>query len=188
MGFNISWLAFPASSRDVTLRALGLHVAGEAKAWPETLVSGVCLPNDGYLVFLNSCFHPFATPEALASASTSCHIVGCQVAEHIMVSAAFSWRNGVRLWSVTHESDKGVWNLEVDGAPPPKLSSLRAAAGTAQKKERKFPFLPLPRWEVDYFFRIPIDLAASVVGYEHDRVQYSWGKPAYEALAEGQLT
>jgi hypothetical protein len=186
MGFNISWLAFPANDRDVALRALRLRATGEGTLWPETLVSGIYLPN-GYLVFLNRPVHPFVTPEVLVSASSDCHIVGCQVEEHIMASAAFSWRNGVRLWNVTHESEKGVRNLEVEGEPPPELSALRSAADAAQKKERKLPFLPFPRWDIDYFFRVPIDLAASVVGYEHDRVQYSWGKPVYEALSEGRL-
>ena len=188
MGFNISWLAFHASGREAALRALGLHLAGEPKPWPKTLISGTCLPDNTYLIFLNNCFHPLVTPQALASASGGSHIVGCQVAEAIMLSAAFCWRDGARLWNVTHESEKGVRNLEVEGESPLELAALRAAAEASQKKERKFPLLPLPRWGIDHYFRVPIDLAGSVVGFEHDRVQYNWGKPMYEPLAEGAVS
>ena len=150
-------------------------------------MSGVRLPNDYYLLFLNDCFHSFVTPDVLSQVSHTREIVGCQVEERIMVSAAFCWRDGARVWNVTHEADKGVRNLEIEGNPPDALATLRAEASKLQDKERTFPFLPVP-WEMDHFFRVPIDLAASVVGYEHDKAQYSWGRPMYEPLAEGMLS
>jgi hypothetical protein len=150
-------------------------------------MSGTHLPNGYYVLFLNDCFHSYVTPEFLARVSANCEIVGCQVEERIMVSAAFCWRDGVRLWNVVHEADKGVRNLEIEGTPPEALASLKAEASKLQDKERKIPLLPLP-WEIDHFFRVPIDLAAAVVGYEHDKAKYSWGTPMYEPLAEGMVS
>jgi hypothetical protein len=187
MGWSISWLATKDRDRVGVLRSFGLHAVDEPKEYPKGLMSGTSLPNGYYVLFLDKCFHSFVTPEVLSRASHGCEIVGCQVEEHIMASAAFCWRDGVRLWNVVHEAEKGVRNLQVEGTPPGSLTGLAAAAKSQQDKERKVPFLPLP-WEVDHYFRVPIDLAGSIVGYEHDRSKYSWGSPMYESLAEGVVS
>lgn len=154
---------------------------------PKGQISGAPLPNGYYVLFLENCFHPFVTPEVLSRVSRGCEIVGCQVEEGIMASASFCWRDGTRVWNVVHEADKGVRDLQIEGTPPAALANLKAEATKLQDKERKIPFLPLP-WEIDHFFRVPIDLSASVVGYEHDRSKYAWGRPMYEPLAEGLVS
>src|SRR5690606_8934612 len=187
MGWSISWLATKDVDRAGVLRCFGLHAVDCPKEYPKGLMSGISMPNGYYVHFLNKCFHSFVAPEVLSRVSRDCEIVGCQVEEHIMASAAFCWRDGVRLWNVVHEAEKGVRNLQVEGTSPGSLTGLIAEAKKQQDKERTVPFIPSP-WEVDHYFRVPIDLAASIVGYEHHRAKYPWGSPIYEPLAEGIAT
>lgn len=187
MGWSISWLAVKNQDRAGVLRTFGLHAVDAPQEYPKGLMSGTSLPNGYYVLFLDDCFHLFVTPEVLSRVSSGCEIVGCQVDERIMASASFCWRDRVRIWNVVHEADKGVRNLQIEGTPPDTLINLTAEAKKLQDKERRVPFLPLP-WEIDHYFRVPIDLAASVVGYEHDRSKYSWGRPMYEPLAEGVVS
>jgi hypothetical protein len=187
MGWRISWLAVKNQERTAILSSFGLHATNGTHERPKGLISGTSLPNGYYVLFLEDCFHPFVTLEVLSRVSCGCEIVGCQVDERIMASASFCWRNGERVWNVTHEADKGVRNLEVVGTPPEIFEHLKAEAKKLQDKERKIPFLPLP-WEIDHFFSVPVDLSAAVVGYEHDRSHYPWGRPMYEPLAEGLVS
>ena len=184
MGWKVSWLAVRNQERIAILRSFGLHAIDKAQERPKGVISGSSLPNGYYVLFLDNCFHPFVTPEVLSRVSLGCEIVGCQVEEGIMASASFCWSDGKRIWNVTHEADKGVRNLQIEGTPPKALAELKAEAINLQNKERWIPFLPLP-WEIDHFFRVPLELSAAVVGYEHDRSKYSWGRPMYEPLAEG---
>lgn len=187
MGWQVSWLAVKNLDRLAILDSFGLHAVDIPRDHPKAVISGVPLPNGYYVLFIERCFHPFVTPEVLSRVSLGCEIVGCQVDESIMASASFSWQDGKRVWNVIHEADKGVRNLQIEGSPPHALAELTAEATKLQKKERKIPFLPLP-WEIDHFFSIPINLSAAVVGYEHDRANYSWGSPMYEPLAEGMVS
>lgn len=187
MGWRISWLAVKNQERSAILRTFNLHAIDKAQEHPKGLISGTSLPNGYYVLFLDNCFHPFVTPEVLSRVSLDCEIVGCQVEEGIMASASFCWRDGIQIWNVIHEADQGARNLQIEGTPPEALTDLKAEAKKRQDKERKLPFLSLP-WEIDHFFRVPIDLSESVVGYGHDRSEYSWGRPSYEPLAEGMIS
>lgn len=187
MGWRISWLAIKKQERTAILTSFGLHSTDEPNGRPKGMISGTTLPNGFFLLFLNDTFHPFVEPEALSVASLGCEIVGCQVEEGIMASSSFCWRDGKQVWNVIHDAEKGVRNLLVEGNPPEVISDLMTRAHRLQNKERKFPFLSMP-WEVDHFFRVPIDLSASVVGFEHDRAEYSWGQPVFEPLAVGMLS
>ncbi len=187
MGWRISWLAVKNRERAAVLSSFGLHATDEPQEHPKGLISGTSLPNGYYVLFLENCFHPFVTPEVLSRVSIGCEIVGCQVEERIMASASFCWRNGERVWNVTHEADKGLRNLKIEGIPPTALANLKAEAKKRQDAERKIPFLTLP-WEIDHFFSVPLELSAAVVGYEHNRTKYPWGRPMYEPLAEGLVS
>lgn len=105
-----------------------------------------------------------------------------------MSSASFMWKNGECSWSVVHAAEKNVRNLRIIGSPPADLEALRATALQQQNAERGgFSLFGLLRAEFDHFFRVPIDLAAKVVGYEHDKVRQAWGKAKYEFLTSQAL-
>ena len=144
------------------------------------------MPERDYLLFLDDPWHSFTQHEALAALSERYEVLGCRIEEHNMSSAAFCWRDGACAWSVVHEARRDVRNLKVAGNPPAELQKLCASASEIQDNERK-PFLwRMMRVEFDHFFRVPIDLAASATGYQHDKVMQSWGKATYELLQLGR--
>jgi hypothetical protein len=187
MGFNVSWLAVRGFERRSLLSTLGLVPTGETAAFPGSMECGCELPGGFYLLFLNHPWHRFTEPEALESLSRGCEVIGCRIEEHNMSSAAFLWKNGICAWSVVHTADRDVRNLRVAGTPPSELDPIKSEAAQRQDAEKKPFFIGLLSAEIDHFFRVPIDLAAKLVGYEHDRVTQPWGKAKYELLAVGAL-
>jgi hypothetical protein len=53
--------------------------------------------------------------------------------------------------------------MAVAGRPPPHWSSIRARLTKQQKREDR------GKREVDYLYDAPMELAASICGYSHDR-------------------
>lgn len=187
MGFNVSWLAFRGVERSTLLSTLCLVSTGEITDFPRGMECGSALPDAGYLVFLNNPWHPFTEPKRLAEFSLNCEIVGCRIEEHNMSSAAFRWNNGQCIWSVVHPAARDVRSLKIGGVPPAELEPIRVQAARLQDAERKPFFFGLLRAEMDHFFRVPVDLAAQMVGYEHDKVTQAWGRAKYETLQPGAL-
>ena len=188
MGFNVSWLAVRGQERASLLRELGLAATGDVRDYPEGMECLCELPEGAKLLFLNHPWHRFIEAKALASLSKGCEVTGCRIEEHNMSSASFMWKNGECIWSVVHAAEKNVRNLHITGAPPPALEALRATALQQQNAERgPFSFFGLLRAEFDHFFRVPLDLAAEMVGYEHDKVRQTWGKARYEVLTSQAL-
>jgi len=188
MGFNVSWLAVHGQERTTLLSSLGLVATGEVQDYPQGMECLCALPDGGWLLFLNHPWHKFTEAKALASLSHACEITGCRIEEHNMSSAAFKWRNGELLWSVAHAAERNVRNLHLTGVPPAELEALRATALQQQNAERgPFSLFGLLRAEFDHFFRVPLDLAAKLVGYEHDKVRQNWGKARYELLVPQAL-
>jgi hypothetical protein len=188
MGFNISWLAVRGQERASFLSNLGLVATGEVQGYPQGMECLCTLPGGVLLLFLNHPWHRFTESEILASLSHGCEITGCRIEEHNMSSAVFVWRNGEPQWSVIHAAERNVRNLHITGTPPTELEALRAIALQQQNSERgPFSLFGLLRAEFDHFFRVPIDLAAKLVGYEHDKVRQAWGEARYELLSNQAL-
>jgi len=179
MGYSISWLAIKGRAKPDIHRELGLSESGKTEEEPDSVILGTDLPDGSYLVFLNECFHRFiVSDEILGRLSQGCEIVGCQVEEHVMVSAAFGWKDGHRLWEVGHEADKGIDNLDVEGAPPAALREIEARLRARQDKYDS------ENDDVDAIFDIPVELAFACCGYRHDYGQFAWGSPVYAVLEE----
>jgi hypothetical protein len=181
MGVSLSWLAVRGRSKDDAQRALGLIGTGSHAEYPLPAYRGTELPGGWYLIEMKNFVHPFVMPETLGRLSQGCEIVGCQVGEHVMASAAFAWQDGRRLWEVAHESDEGDDHLDVEGVPPAEFAAIDArlrAEQDAQDPNKNFP--------VDYLFDIPVELAQACCGYRHDYSEFDWGRPVFEVLAEGK--
>lgn len=188
MGYRISWLASRGIERAEILRTFGLHPSGETSDYPSGSISGTALPNEFYVIYLNDCYHPFVTVDHLSRCSRRCEIVGCQVDETCMISAAFSWKHGKRQWNVVHESDIQTEHLDVEGSPPDSLHELVEAAAAQQRHEHASPAFEHPALVVDHYFSVPITLANSIVGFAHDRVKFEWGAPTFERLRQGVVS
>jgi hypothetical protein len=178
MGYSISWMAFRGAPMTEVLARLHLLDSGETDEANESPASGAQLPTDWYVVFLNDLSHPFVSPAALCKLSQGCEMVGCQVEEHVMFSASFHYSNGHRDWAITHESEKGVYNLEFQGAAPSFVAQIHADAQAEQEKESE------EQPECDYVFDVPLSAAERLCGYRHDRWKFDWGKPRFTKLVK----
>lgn len=170
MGYSIAWIAVAGKTKEEVLLALGLADTGEPDEANESPVSGAGLPGGAYLLFFNDVVHPATRPELMARLSSEGTALGCQLAEHAMVSASFQYAHGEQAWEVMHDADLGIDHLDVTGTPPVQLAEplarMRAAHERASGADAN----------VDYLFEVPILLAAAISGYRHDRVALASGE------------
>jgi hypothetical protein len=77
-----------------------------------------------------------------------------------MFSRAQHWVEGQLQWSVVHNPDRGLLNLETVGDPPSQLIAFREQALREQKEARE---------NVDCMFDVPVKTAALLVPYRYDQ-------------------
>lgn len=173
MGCSLSWLAFEGIDRSTVLARLSLEDTGDAATNWSGVMAGASLAGGFYVVQLEECYDRLLNAGSLATLSRGCRLIGCQAEEHAMASACFAWSDGELSWQVAHESSEGVDNLTQQGQPPVDLESLRAQAAAQQAGEDG---------DIDYFFCVPVDLAAAVVGFHHDRASRAAFAPPSSAF------
>jgi hypothetical protein len=169
-------LAFRNKTREEVLVLTDLADTGEADEANESPVSGASLPNGWYVLFLNDCDHPFLASRALLTFSRGCQLLACQVEEHVMASSAACYESGRRLWGVAHQSDKGRYDLEVQGSPPEVFGAVQA--GLLKKQDEAGG----DKADVDYIFDIPVELVTQLCDYRYDRWKFDWGQPTFTTL------
>jgi hypothetical protein len=176
MGFSLSWAAVRGGTPQSVHEALSLRSTGTREEIPESDITGAELPGGWYLVVSNRDGLRLTEDIALGHLSRVGEVVMCFVEEHVMCSFAACWRDGQRVWSVYHDAQSGIENLDVKGEPPTsfvgirdRLRSEQAAAGGK-------------RAGVDYIFDIPVELAHSLTGYRHDHVISALATDAFEVL------
>jgi hypothetical protein len=163
VGYSISWIAFQGKGKDDVLSLMGLVDTGEADRTRRSPVSGAALPTGWYVLFFNE--YSFITPGRLAKLSAGCVVVACEVEEHVGASASFLYKDGRHVWTVTHEPDAGSHDLSVDGDPPGVFPRVRDSVLREQ----------------DHAFEIPVQLAAELCGYWHDRWKVGY-EPRFSRL------
>ena len=164
MGFSLSWIGFRDLPLDVAAEALGMAIGGGRAGLPDVGAAGLRL--DGWSTVI---FTPMNdrlwTSDAVSRLSAGRDIIVVHVSETVMYVSAARWRDGVKAWSVTHDSDKGSRHLEVEGAPPAALEVLRDKWFAEQDAQDANTADPFP---ADYIFEIPVELAELETGYRHD--------------------
>jgi hypothetical protein len=178
MGYSIAYVAFQNKSREEVLALTGLADTGEVDGANESPVAGASLPNGWYVLFLNDYDHPLIAPRALLAFSRVCRLLACQVEEHVMASSAAGYESGQRIWSTTHQSDKGRYNLEVQGSPPESFGAVRAALVKKQDDAGG------EKADVDYVFDIPVELVTQLCSYRYDKWKFDWGQPVFTTLCK----
>lgn len=177
MGYSIAWIAVRGIPKEEVLARLGLADSGEPDEAQESPVCGAELPGGVTLVFFNDFVHPATEAENMARLSVGGEALGCQVEEHVMASAAFQYRDGAKVWDVTHVSDEGLYHLEVGGTPPPLLETIHAEMKATQDEQGGIEA------DVDCLFEVPLMLAMTVVGYRHDETALVTGEtPVFTEL------
>src|SRR5690242_11866617 len=110
MGFSLSWLAVRGREAASVRRVLGVCGTGRHEQIPESPLLGADLPTGWYLVLANRCNLEETQP--LSELSSGGEVVTCFVEEHVMYSRASGWKDGRRVWSITHDLQRGDGHLE----------------------------------------------------------------------------
>ncbi len=174
MGWKISWIGFHGLTKAEVLDTLGATDTGEWDEANDAPVSGAELPGGWYILFSND--FDFVSGSRLKVLSSRSQIVACQLHEGVMVSVAYGYVQGEPKWAVVHDSDRGIWDLTVSGSPPPGLPEILdrlRAEQTAAGGDGA---------DVDFIFDVPVEVAAAVSGFRHDRWKYDWGEPRFTVL------
>jgi len=192
MGYSLSWLAVKGKSPAAVCAALGLRTTGQREEFPEGDLCAAELPGGWYLI-VSDHTERVASDAALQTLSAGGELVTCFVEEHVMASAAAGWQDGRRLWSVTHDAQRGGDHLVAEGDLPPAYAAIRDRL-LAKQREQDLAKPPSSRhrqrksgdfsqMRCDYLFSIPVELAQALTGYTHDEdILGQDGKP-FEVLA-----
>ena len=75
-----------------------------------------------------------------------------------------------------HDAERGIYDLSIRGKSPPQLAPIQARLTALQDRNGgKDGF-------VDFIFDVPVELAAELTGYRHDRMKFAWGMPHFTAV------
>ena len=135
------------------MQDFGLKNVG--KGYRKTPFCGGALPGGWFLIIHGR--HEFTNDE-VRLLSRGGEVVACFVEEHVMVSRAASWKDGERIWCVTHDAQEGDEHLDVEGEPPVGFAAIRDRLTKQQQEDGG----------ADYIFNIPVDLAKELTGYSHE--------------------
>ena len=169
MGFALAWVAVKGRPVSEILRELRLRPTGARSLEGEVPFVGALLDTGWYLIVMpggdrlehyEKTTHPVLAPSVLARLSSNCQVVTCSVEEHVIFSQATGWRNGERVWTVTHEPQ----TLDEEGTLPAEYAQLRDRLVAQQEAEGGASA------DVDSLFEIPVVLVQTFVGYKHDEV------------------
>ena len=162
MGLSGSWIGFPNLAKERLLRELGLEETGETGdffmvANPFSLGE---MPEGALILYSND--FDWADPSRLLDLPRMGLVVGCQFSDTVMASNCSAAQDGQALWHVSHESDKGIYNLEVSGDPPAEFTKIRERCVAEQEEEGG------EGANVDILFDAPLLLAKLLCGLKYD--------------------
>lgn len=179
MGFSISWVAFKGLDKADVLRRTGFVGTGQATDIPDDQApfAYASFPTGWSALFSND--YRFAAPEGLGHLSRGATVLGCQIEEHVMFSAAALFTDGHEVWRVAHESEKGRYDLQTSGTMPQEFEPIRTQFVAQQDKAGAGA-------NVDYIWDIPVSLAHALTGYRHDVWKLAWGEQTYERVEAGR--
>ena len=158
MGANASWISAAGLSKVDLLDRLSMVETGQTISLAEQRLdrdteAGVAVLPSGRVLIV---FGDYADSHMAAELSVGCELVLCSMSEVVMHSEAFGFKDGQELWSIVHDPSKHRHGVDASGALP---SGFDEAMSKAKRGEHD---------DVDYFFGVPIQLAANVGGYRAD--------------------
>lgn len=122
MGLAASWIAVRGLSREEVCSRLE---AVDTRRQCDDLTTNLALAelSNGWTIIRSRQFD-FPTPKRLSNLSQGIEVISGQIEEHVMVSLGRGFRDGAETWSVTHDPEKGLSSLVVEGDPPLALASI----------------------------------------------------------------
>ncbi len=178
MGATLSWLAVKGKPSSAVLAELGLRATGEQGIDGDSELVAATSDDGWYLVVANETGHRIIDPAVVASLSRGCEALTCTVEEHVMFSQATGWRDGRRLWCVSHEGENGPVGIDEEGTLPPEYAAIRDRLVAGQEAEGGASA------DVDLLFDIPVALGQAFVGYKHDELNPAFEARGFEELEE----
>ena len=160
MGTSLSWIAVKTTSSDTVNSVLKLKLTGDTEDIPESPCTSIQLPGGYYLVVF---IRRELSARFLRKMSLSLPLLFGYVEEHVMYSTVAAWEAGRPLWSIVHNAQKGILDLEVKGTPPELFDAIRDSALREQTAAGVIDA------EVDHIFDIPVQLAFELIGYRYDQ-------------------
>jgi hypothetical protein len=171
VGFSISWIAVKAENHDSIFELLDVNPTDEEDEYFESKFSGSALKNGWFLLVGQGCENRLVNHDVLSELSEFGPTVACSIEEHVMYSSAEYWDSGSKKWSVAHDAQKGMYNLEASGALPNSFENLKTKVSNDQDAEGG------QKADVDLIFDIPLLLASELTGFKHDEDCESLAQP-----------
>ncbi|MGZ4854242.1 MAG: hypothetical protein ACXVKH_03380 [Candidatus Angelobacter sp.] len=150
MGVSLSWIAVKGCTPQAVNTTLGLQPTGANGGFPESSLSAAQLPTGFYLVIFN---REELSSGTLRKFSEAFPLLYGFVEEHVMFSAVAAWESGKEVWSIVHDAQKNILDLEVKGTPPENFTSIRDRLLAQQNAEG------VEEPEVDHVFDVPVEVA-----------------------------
>lgn len=169
MGLAMSWMAIEGLAQAEVYDRLKLTPTGKRGDFLDGEIAAGELPGGWILVTFRRLQHPLTSEPTLKHLSDGRRVIVCHIEEHVNYSAAETWKDGARLWSIEHEGDTELPTLDVKGELPEPYTRL---ASDARQDQQADP-------EVDYLFEVPLHLVASITGFKHDELPM----PEFDLLA-----
>src|SRR5712672_2924626 len=172
----MSWIFVDGINEDALYDALDLAATGVTPDEHDLGTSyvplaGAALKSGWCAVFAQYALVMDATvgtnPPRLMRLPARSRCITCVVLEHAMVSYASLWQDGRYAWQIRHDSGQGGPHLEVSGDLPSAFASFRDIALDKQRAQEARN--KSDAWRVDYVFDAPLNTAAAITGYRHDR-------------------
>jgi hypothetical protein len=160
VSINIDWMAIEGGEPAVLLEALGLREI-EASPHPTGARYAYTITPKGWLLLVGRSLK-LDVPQLAPHLSAETQVLSSEVSDVVMCCRLEAWRAGTRLWSVSHDPEEGVDNLEVAGEPPAALGEIAARLNANQAAETE---------SVDHLFDAPLELGAAICGYRPDEPQ-----------------
>jgi hypothetical protein len=174
MGYSLSWIAVKGKPPQAVRDEFSFRMTNKREEIPESDLSAVEMPSGWYLIVSNHTEQVVSDAAMRCLASSGCELVTCFVEEHVMVSRATGWKDGQLRWSVTHDAQKGLLHLDVQGEPPAEFAAIRDRIVAEQAADDG---------TCDYLFDIPVETARSAAGYRHDEDIPGLSGEVFEVLA-----
>ena len=162
MGYSIGWLAVKSSHPGAVHQALHVRPTTEPDDAFERAIAGVTL-STGWVLLVAQASERVIDPRILSSLSTRWPCVACLVEEHVMASSAAYWSDGVEVWSIDHDANKGILHLDATGQLPGFFASVRDEKMREQQLDDAED-----EGDVDHIFDVPLLVAKQLTGFKHD--------------------
>jgi hypothetical protein len=179
LGYSISWVCFKGLDETEVLRRTGLRDTGVYDEANEAPFSLARLPTGWLILWSNDIF--YASAERLAELSNKTMLIAGQAEEHVMYCGISAFDSGREIWSVEHDAQKSLYDIEEKGRPPAEFAAIKGELIAEQKAwgDKKVEGFGIG---VDYIFEIPKRLCLALTGFSYDRWKYDWGKPHFTRL------